>query len=98
MSGLPRDPRITGGLPTQLITGFSDLGRQATNPQWQFPKVYNPKVNQARQQRGTQVRGVQPVQQDQLHGTQRQSQRPGLRHNHADLRPRQLQLGVKVNF
>jgi len=34
-----------GGLPTQLITGFSDLGRQATNPQWQFPTVFNPKIN-----------------------------------------------------
>ena len=43
--GLPTDPRVAGGLPTQLITGFSDLGRQATNPQWQFPTVYNPKVN-----------------------------------------------------
>ena len=36
---------MAGGLPTQLITGFSDLGRQATNPQWQYPTVYNPKVN-----------------------------------------------------
>ena len=27
-----------------LITGYSDLGRQATNPQWQYPTVYNPKV------------------------------------------------------
>ena len=43
--GLPSDPRVVGGLPTQLITGFSDLGRQATNPQWQYPTVYNPKVN-----------------------------------------------------
>ncbi len=24
--GLPSDPRVVGGLPTQLITGFSDLG------------------------------------------------------------------------
>ena len=32
-------------MPTQLITGFSDLGRQATNPQWQYPTVFNPKVN-----------------------------------------------------
>ena len=39
------DPRIAGGLPTQLITGYSDLGRQATNPQWQYPTVYNPKIN-----------------------------------------------------
>ena len=36
---------MVGGLPTQLINGFSDLGRQATNPQWQYPTVYNPKVN-----------------------------------------------------
>ena len=28
-----------------LITGYSDLGRQATNPQWQYPTVWNPKVN-----------------------------------------------------
>jgi Carboxypeptidase regulatory-like domain/TonB dependent receptor/TonB-dependent Receptor Plug Domain len=48
ISGLPTDPRVAGGLPTQLITGFSDLGRQATNPQWQYPTVYNPKVNYTR--------------------------------------------------
>ena len=45
LPGLPTDSRIAGGLPTQIITGFSDLGRQATNPQWQYPTVYNPKVN-----------------------------------------------------
>jgi hypothetical protein len=45
ISGLPNDPRVAGGLPTQLINGYSDLGRQATNPQWQYPRVYNPKVN-----------------------------------------------------
>jgi hypothetical protein len=45
LPGLPDDPRIAGGLPTQIITGFSDLGRQATNPQWQYPTVYNPKIN-----------------------------------------------------
>ena len=28
-----------------MITGYSDLGRQATNPQWQYPTVFNPKVN-----------------------------------------------------
>jgi len=48
ISGLPTDPRIVGGLPTQVITGFSDLGRQATNPQWQYPTVWNPKVNYTR--------------------------------------------------
>jgi hypothetical protein len=45
ITGLPSDPRVAAGLPTQLITGFSDLGRQATNPQWQYPTVFNPKVN-----------------------------------------------------
>ena len=45
LPGLPADPRIEGGLPTQVITGYSDLGRQSTNPQWQYPTVYNPKVN-----------------------------------------------------
>ena len=43
--GLPTDPRIAGGLPSQTITGYSGLGRQATNPQWQFPTVFNPKIN-----------------------------------------------------
>ena len=45
ITGLPNDPRIAGGLPTQQITGYSRLGRQPTNPQWQYPAVFNPKVN-----------------------------------------------------
>ena len=45
ISGLPTDPRIAGGLPTQAINGYTQLGRQATNPQWQYPTVWNPKVN-----------------------------------------------------
>ncbi len=45
LSGLPSDPRIAGGLPTQSITGYTQFGRQATNPQWQYPTLYNPKVN-----------------------------------------------------
>jgi hypothetical protein len=48
ITGLPTDPRVAGGLPTQLITGLSDLGRQATNPQWQYPTVFNPKLNYTR--------------------------------------------------
>jgi carboxypeptidase family protein/TonB-dependent receptor-like protein len=48
LAGLPSDARIAGGLPTQLIGGYADLGRQATNPQWQFPTVWNPKVNYTR--------------------------------------------------
>jgi hypothetical protein len=45
ISGLPTDPRISGGLPTTLISGYQDLGRQATNPQWQYPTIWNPKIN-----------------------------------------------------
>jgi len=45
ITGLPADPTLTGGLTAQSISGFSQLGRQATNPQWQNPTVYNPKVD-----------------------------------------------------
>jgi Carboxypeptidase regulatory-like domain/TonB-dependent Receptor Plug Domain len=45
ITGLPTDPRVAGGLPSQLINGYTNLGRQATNPQWQFPSVFNPKIN-----------------------------------------------------
>jgi hypothetical protein len=45
ISGLPTDSRIAGGLPTQGITGYTQFGRQATNPQWQYPTVWNPKIN-----------------------------------------------------
>jgi len=45
ITGLPTDPRITGGLYTTLISGYSDLGRQATNPQWQYPELWNFKLN-----------------------------------------------------
>jgi hypothetical protein len=48
ITGLPDDPRVAGGLPSQLITGYSNLGRQATNPQWQYPTVFNPKINYSR--------------------------------------------------
>ncbi|CAN5486086.1 hypothetical protein BH10ACI2_BH10ACI2_15550 [soil metagenome] len=37
ISGLPTDKTITGGLTTQTIGGLSQLGRQATNPQYQNP-------------------------------------------------------------
>ena len=47
--GLPADARIAGGLLSQSITGYSQngapFGRQATNPQWQYPTLWNPKVN-----------------------------------------------------
>jgi hypothetical protein len=43
--GIERDERIGGGLNTQNITGFTGLGRQNSNPQFQWPKVWNPRVN-----------------------------------------------------
>lgn len=43
--GLPTDPIVAGGLPTTSINGFTTLGRQSTNPQWQNPSLLDPKVN-----------------------------------------------------
>lgn len=45
ITGLPEDPSISGGLYTQIITGFSQLGRQNSNPQYQNPTVVNPRIN-----------------------------------------------------
>ncbi|MFN0084538.1 MAG: TonB-dependent receptor domain-containing protein [Blastocatellia bacterium] len=45
ITGLPDDRSITGGLTTQTITGYSQLGRQATNPQFQNPFTVNPRFN-----------------------------------------------------
>ncbi len=43
ITGLPEnDPSITGGLTPQSITGYSQLGRQATNPQFQNPFEHQP--------------------------------------------------------
>ena len=43
--GLPTDPALTGGITSETLIGFSALGRQATSPQFQHPKLFNPKVN-----------------------------------------------------
>ena len=45
--GLPTTLNLTGGLPTQTITGFSNptMGRQTSNPQFQNPTSWNPKIN-----------------------------------------------------
>jgi hypothetical protein len=45
ITGLPDDPMVTGGLTTQTINGISQLGRQATNPQYQNPFTVDPRVN-----------------------------------------------------
>ena len=44
--GRPTNPIVYGGLSTISISGgFSTLGRQSTNPQWQNPALLDPKVN-----------------------------------------------------
>ncbi len=43
--GLPTSPALTGGIPTIAITGYSQFGRQSTNPQYQYPFVWDPKLN-----------------------------------------------------
>jgi hypothetical protein len=45
ITGLPEnDPTITGGLTPQTINGYSQLGRQSTNPQFQNPFSVNPRL------------------------------------------------------
>src|SRR5262245_26401368 len=41
----PTDPRFTGGLYGQSISGYTGLGVQGSNPQFQNPTLVNPKVN-----------------------------------------------------
>ena len=44
--GLPTDPSIAGGLfPIILSGGLNQFGRQATNPQFQNPLDFDPKIN-----------------------------------------------------
>ena len=48
ITGLPEDPALTGGLVATTISGFSQLGRQATNPQFQNPLSFDYKLNYSR--------------------------------------------------
>ncbi|MGD0963588.1 MAG: TonB-dependent receptor [Candidatus Acidiferrales bacterium] len=43
--GLPTTPSLQGGINSQNISGFSQLGRQTSNPQFQNPTSFDPKVN-----------------------------------------------------
>ncbi len=45
VSGLPTDARFAGGLHTQNISGYTSLGRQDSNPQFQDPIIFNPRFN-----------------------------------------------------
>jgi len=45
IQGLPTTPNLTGGFNTQSVTGFTALGRQTSNPQFQNPVSWDPKLN-----------------------------------------------------
>ena len=45
ITGLPTDPALTGGLVATTITGYNQLGRQPTSPQFQNPLSFDPKLN-----------------------------------------------------
>jgi hypothetical protein len=49
--GLPTDPIVVRSLNVQSVNNYSQFGNQGSNPQFQNPYVYNPKVNY------TQIRG-----------------------------------------
>jgi hypothetical protein len=45
ITGLPTDAPIAGGTTQQSISGFSSLGRQSSNPQYQNPFVIDARIN-----------------------------------------------------
>ncbi len=45
ITGLPTDKRFAGGLTEQGVTGWTTWGRQNSNPQFQDPTVFNPRIN-----------------------------------------------------
>lgn len=44
-NGLPTDPIVVRSLNTQSVTGYSQFGAQPSNPQFQNPTIFNPKLN-----------------------------------------------------
>jgi hypothetical protein len=46
--GLPTDPQVVRSLSVQSVNTYSQFGNQGSNPQFQNPSVYNPKVNYTR--------------------------------------------------
>ncbi len=43
--GLPTSPTVVRSLNVQSVSGFTQFGNQGSNPQFQNPTVYDPKVN-----------------------------------------------------
>ncbi|MBL8240036.1 MAG: TonB-dependent receptor [Bryobacterales bacterium] len=48
LANAPNDPRFTGGLYAQSVNSYTQFGVQSSNPQFQNPSVFNPKVNYAK--------------------------------------------------
>jgi hypothetical protein len=45
IQGLPTSSNLAGGLNTQSVSGFTAFGRQTSNPQFQNPTSWDPKLN-----------------------------------------------------
>jgi hypothetical protein len=43
--GLPTDPTVSRSLNVQSVGNYSQFGNQGSNPQYQNPYVFNPKIN-----------------------------------------------------
>jgi len=43
--GLPTDPQVVRSLNVQSVNTFTQFGNQGSNPQYQNPYIFNPKVN-----------------------------------------------------
>jgi hypothetical protein len=43
--GLPTSPAVVRSLNVQSVNGFTQFGNQGSNPQFQNPYVFNPKIN-----------------------------------------------------
>ncbi len=48
ITGLPETSALTGGLTATTLSGYSQLGRQSTNPQFQNPLSFDYKLNLSR--------------------------------------------------
>ena len=48
ITGLPTSPTVVRSLNVQSVNTYSQFGNQGSNPQFQNPTVYNPKVNYTR--------------------------------------------------
>jgi hypothetical protein len=45
ITGLPTDPQVVRSLNDQSVNGYTQFGSQGSNPQFQNPYIFNPKVN-----------------------------------------------------